>query len=83
MKLTIYKCDTCYKTLSDIIESVAVEHLSIDFDYHSGWVDKSYPTGVGPSGLWKHISPVNGIKQFCNEKCLAKYFKVLRVKKNA
>lgn len=59
-----YFCDNCRMEFGDH------PHLSIDFNRSSGWVrlrgerwkfDKRHGNG--------------GIRQFCNEKCLADFFK--------
>ena len=65
MKKEIYICDTCQNVLSD--EKIAETHLSINFAGHSGWVEKRNKS-------WVHYQKVSGIKQFCDEKCLANYF---------
>lgn len=64
MKKEIYICDTCQNVLSD--KGIAETHLSINFANHSGWVEKR--------NTWVHKDKVSGIKQFCDEKCLANYF---------
>ena len=48
MKKEIYICDYCKKILSD--DKIAEKHLSINFNPHSGWVEKR--------NNWVHIHKV-------------------------
>lgn len=77
MKIVIYKCDECNKILSDD-NNIKNIHLSINFAQHSGWVK---PSLNYIPGCWHHETKLNGIKQFCDEKCLAKFFKKTKLKK--
>lgn len=64
-----YYCNECKKQVDD------KKHLSITFGGWSGYVEKK------ANGKYKHIqnsvSPhtTEPIKQFCNTRCLGKYFK--------
>lgn len=67
MKVLLYKCDECKNVLSNQKEKIAVPHLSIDFgEFTSGWVKREKNT-------WKFQKWLQGIKHFCNSRCLAKY----------
>jgi len=72
MRIVTYRCDNCYKMLSD--RDVAVKHISIVLGNNTGWVSKT------KNLIWTHDITVNGVKQFCDEKCLANYFKELKKK---
>lgn len=70
MKIVTYRCDNCAKMLSD--RDVAHNHISVKFGDNSGWVSKKKEL------IWTYDITIRGIRQFCNEKCLAEYFKRLR-----
>lgn len=67
MKIVVYKCDECKAVLSNQKEKIAIPHLSIDFgELISGWVKREKHT-------WKFTKWLQGIKHFCNGRCLARY----------
>ena len=68
MQSIVYSCDKCGKILSNSIENINEQHLSINFEPYSGWVKKN------DKGIWRHFTEVIGKKQFCGTKCLADYF---------
>lgn len=77
MKQELYVCDNCKKVLSN--DGVGKLHLSIMFGNYSGWVEPQL--GIDLDDMrksqvlgWKHFEKVNGVKQFCNGKCLGEYF---------
>ena len=67
----MYACDQCDKILSDSEYGIAHKHLSIVLGNYSGWVQ------IVKSSRWEHTKKINGIFHFCDEKCLAKFFKEL------
>lgn len=78
MKKIIYICDECNKVLSD--ESKNCRHLSIKFSNCSGWVSK-HPLKYDTSEwIWEHDNTLEGVKQFCDGKCLGRYFDKLKNK---
>ena len=68
MKRTVYSCDQCKRVLSD--GKTFVEHLSINFCSGSGLYRKK-----GMTCPWNLITSITGIYQFCDEECLAVFFK--------
>jgi len=74
MRKIIYVCDNCGAILSDPLEKIHKKHLSINFGEHSGWVE---PEEDLDANSWHHFKEVEGIKQFCNGKCLKEYFQKL------
>ena len=74
MKEIVYKCDNCGKTLSS--NSSGKEHISVNFDGHSGWVHMEDSINDFNMG-WRHYLAVKGIKQFCDGKCIGEYFDTL------
>ncbi len=68
MRITVYKCDECKKTLSD--ETTKKEHISIHLQGDSGVVAPSEAN----IDRWSFKTKRVGIFQFCNTKCLSKFF---------
>lgn len=73
-KIIVYRCDTCNAPLSDPTEKIAKQHLSIDFNYHSGWVIQAHKQ------CWSHCSEISGIHHFCGPDCLKNKFEEMREK---
>lgn len=74
MRIIKYKCDSCYKELSNDVGE-GKPHISLIFNSPSGWVANGADKGM--PAHWRHTSFTQGIYQFCNEKCLADHFKKL------
>ena len=79
MKKEVYLCDNCGVVLSDPVEDINKNHLSINFASHSGWVQRG--EGLN-AGVWRHHGEeTKGIKQFCNGECLGSYFDKIKKQK--
>lgn len=65
MRTIVYSCDACQAVLSDPMNKVAREHISIRIGQESGWVRQT------PDGWFPHSDVAPGIYQFCNTECLA------------
>ena len=78
MKETVYKCNHCEKVLSCDSEKIHKKHLSINFGAHSGQVDYIFSKYGNSARAWSYIKKLEGIKQFCDTKCMAKFMDGLR-----
>ena len=75
--MEVYRCDNCSAVLSE--DGEGKKHLSLIFKQHSGWVDKTQENiaNVNCHCKWQHLNPqIEGIKHFCDGRCLAHYFEV-------
>jgi len=77
-KKEIYICDSCRKELGNN------DHLSFNFNgANNGWVKQSKveneDTGDFYEG-WRYFAPIpkGGIYQFCDFKCMDKYFEKIK-----
>lgn len=77
MKRTTYQCDFC-STYLDRDDGNGKPHISVQFNYASGWVSNH----TKPGKDWKFDSWTQGRFQFCNEKCLAGHFRSLAREKS-
>lgn len=82
VKSTVYSCDHCKKVLSNA-QDTELEHFSINFGYDSGWAMRIHgEVEVGEyEKRWDVTNTFQGIKQFCNERCLGSWAKEYKPKK--